>query len=95
MEGSEVVCEYKTYKCLKGTSLPKLCTSIRMLQKDAEYTASMYRDISAGIDRDRNRARREHKLAVNKRRLKMARAYDAEIPGKFFADMKKYTKLFE
>ena len=78
----------------RARSHPKLCTSIRQLQRDSEYTAGMFADITSGINVYRNQNRFDKKQAENSERLTIARAYNQEEPDQYFLQMKKYTKLF-
>ena len=75
-------------------SHPKLCTSIRQLQRDVEYTAGMFVDITSGINVYRNQNKFDKKQAENSERLTVAKAYNQEEPDQYFLQMKKYTKLF-
>ena len=64
------------------------------LQRDVEYTAGMFADITSGINVDRNQNRFDKKQAENSERLTVAKAFNQEEPEQYFQQMKKYTKLF-
>ena len=75
-------------------SHPRLCTSIRQLQKDSNYNGSKYADIRSGVDFQRNRARYEKRVEINNKRLEKAKAYKEEEANHYFSSIAPLTKLF-
>ena len=75
-------------------SNPRLCTSIRQLQRDCTFNAAKYGDIKSGVDFQRNRARYEKRLEINNKRLELAKAYRDEEASNYFRSTAPLTKLF-